>query len=310
MNWTNLQNPVLNRSDSLRDPAVIQREKEWHIYYTRFSNDDWYRKENWSVARIITRDWIHFEDDRDITPKGYASPGDLIQWHGRWILPYESYPIHPSGLFFSESPDCCTWSEPREFLAEVKQLPWNSYNRAIDPTLVVHGDSLYCFFTVSVRNPATDKRANAIGLARTQDPQMVDWEILSTDKPLLGPSEKYPDGVENLAIVPKEQDGAGWTMYYSAGLKNQRIARMDSRDLIHWSGSEPVPLEDQWWCSRVQGAPGLFRNEQGQNFMIIMGSDVDRKTRFGLAKEDSDGQWTMLPCRERDEVEKTVDLPF
>ena len=130
MNWKNLKNPIFESSDNLRDPAVFKVGDAWHLYYTRYSNADWYRAENWSVARVMTKDWIQFYDDRDVIPKGYASPGDLVFWHGRWILPYESYPIHPSGLYFSQSSDQLTWSEPEQFLSEALQLPWNTYARA------------------------------------------------------------------------------------------------------------------------------------------------------------------------------------
>ena len=57
------------------------------------------------MACAFTRDFVHFENDRDVSPKGYASPGDVVQWHGRWLLPYQSYPARPIRLCFSESTD-------------------------------------------------------------------------------------------------------------------------------------------------------------------------------------------------------------
>ncbi len=307
MNTKQLTNPIIELSDNLRDPAVVKVGDTWHLYYTRYSNADWYRKENWSVARITTRDWIKFEDDRDITPKGYASPGDVVFWHDRWILPYESYPIHPSGLFFSQSSDLLTWSEPEQFLAEAWKLSWNTFARAIDPTLVVLGEYLYCFFTASLPGMGDRKRANGIGLARTTDPNLCEWEIISRDKPFLGPSSAYPDGVENLAIVPGKS--SGWTMYYSAGLKNQRIAQMESEDLVVWNNPRPVVLEEQWWCSKVQGAPGLFVDGD-QTYMIIMGADDTNRTRFGLARQTGSDKWVFLPESSRETRQPTNDLPF
>jgi sucrose-6-phosphate hydrolase SacC (GH32 family) len=307
MNWNKLKNPILEGSDNLRDPAVLKVGDTWHLYYTRYSNADWYRAENWSVARVMTKDWIRFDDDRDITPKGYASPGDIVFWQGRWILPFESYPIHPSGLCFAQSSDLTSWSEPVQFLSEALQLPWNTYARAIDPTLVVHGDYLYCYFTASLPGLGNRKRANGIGLARTKDPNLQGWEMLSKDQPLLGPSPDYPDGVENLAILKSKT--SGWSMYYSAGLKNQRIARMDSEDLVGWHKPRPIVLEDQWWCTKVQGAPGFFTHDNHMH-MIIMGADDSNRTRFGLARQTGPETWKFLPAGARVSRLASDDLPF
>ena len=301
-----LQNPVFSRSDNVRDPAVLRMETEWQLLYTRYSNDDWNQPENWSVARVRTTDWRNFTGDRDLTPKGYASPGDVVSWHGRWVLPYESYPVHPSGLFYSHSENRHHWSEPVAFLAEVRELPWNHYRRAIDPTIVVDGERAWCFFTASVPGRGERPRANAIGLAVTRDPELRTWEIITRDAPLLGPSDDYPDGVENLTVFRRD---SRWEMLYSAGLRGQRIATMWSEDLIHWHDPTPVALEPQWWCERVQGAPCLVEG-MSQPTMLIMGGDANGRTRFGMAVETAPGSWRMLPARPRETEQKEHDLPF
>jgi hypothetical protein len=98
-------------------------------------------------------------------------------------------------------------------------------------------------------------------------------------------------------------------MYFSAGLKNQRIAQMESEDLIVWRNPRPVVLEDQWWCSKVQGAPGLF-SDGGETYMIIMGGDDTKRTSFGLARQTGPETWEFLPARSREARRPSDDLPF
>lgn len=112
MNIKELHNPVWKRSDNLRDPSVYKASDGYYLFYSRYSNNDWSRPENWSVACTFTRDFIHFENDRDISGKGFASPGDVIQWNGKYILPYQSYPDVPTMLCYSLSEDLKNWSDP------------------------------------------------------------------------------------------------------------------------------------------------------------------------------------------------------
>ena len=146
MNIKELHNPVWKRSDNLRDPSVFKASDGYYLFYSRYSNNDWTRPENWSVACTFTRDFINFENDRDISGKGFASPGDVIQWNGKYILPYQSYPDVPTMLCYSLSEDLKNWSDPVFFLEEARELPWNQANRVIDPTFVTEGERLHCFF--------------------------------------------------------------------------------------------------------------------------------------------------------------------
>lgn len=301
-----LTNPLIARSDNLRDPAVSRKGDEWHLFYTRFSNDDWNRAENWAVARLRTRDWIHFFDDRDITPKGFASPGEVVSFHDRYLLPFESYPEHPSGLYVSFSADKENWSEPAAILEEARELPWNSYGRAIDPTFVVENERIWCFFTASVPGGGGRGRANAIGLAYSTDPELSRWEIVSANGPIISPTPEIPDGVENLTVYRRKDH---WEMLYSLGLKGQRIARMWSRDLIHWHDPTLIDLERQWWCERVQGAPCMIPDTD-ENTILLMGSDRHRRTRFGAAYRSADDEWRLLRAGPVLSEEKSQDVPF
>lgn len=292
MNLGGLTNPVWERADNLRDPAVLPVPGGYRLFYSRYSNGGWGRPENWAVAGVFTPDFAHYEDDRDLTPKGFASPGDPVRWRGRYILPYQRYPLAPAHLCYSESDDARRWSEPRGFLEEATRLPWNTYGRAIDPALVVEGDALHCFFVGSC-GTESGRHANLLGHAVTRDPELRTWKILTPEQPLIGRSERAPDGVENVTIF---REGDGWTMIYSEGLAEQHLASAWSQDLTHWEIRGPVPIAKQSWMERRHGAPFVWRDGEGWR-MILMGEAGDGRTRFGLLLSADGVQWTPLPTR-------------
>ncbi len=173
-------------------------------------------------------------------------------------------------------------------------MPWNTLRRVIDPTLVVDGDTLHCWFvgSANVTNAAGKTvRANLLGHARTRDSKLEQWEILSTNAPLLGVSERAPDGVENVMIF---RTGDHWTMIYSEGLANQHLALASSTDLLTWKLGGPIELPRQKWMARKHGAPFVWR-EPDQWLMILMGQSAAGKTTFGLLNSPDGGRWTLLP---------------
>ena len=136
----------------------------------------------YSISVVRTADWLAFSEAKDVTPSGFASPDAPVFWRNSTILAYQAYPDKAlkgkrSGLYFSRRHAASGrgWSEPRPFLQEVLDLPCNSANRAIDPTLVVDSkDRLHCFFVGSawVGEGAARKRANLLGHAVTNDPKL------------------------------------------------------------------------------------------------------------------------------------------
>lgn len=289
-----LRNPVWTSSDNLRDPSILKVKDGYHIFYSRFLGTNSGSADNWSIATAFTRDFVHYENDRDISPKGFASPGDLITWHGKMILPYQSYPKHPSRLCYSTTEDFQTWSEPVFFLAEANQLAWNTYRRVIDPTFVVQGDTLHCFFVGSsdaVNADGKKMRCNLLGHAITKDPNLEKWEILTKNAPLIGTSKEAPDGVENIMIL---RTGDHWTMIYSEGLAAQHLAYATSKDLENWKLEGPLEVHRQSWMARKYGAPFVWQ-EDGRWMMILMGENAKGRTTFGLLTSPDGKKWTPLP---------------
>ncbi len=289
-----LRNPVWVSADNLRDPSVLKVDGGYQIFYSRLVGPDWASPNSWTIARVFTPDFSGFSAPVDLSPKGYASPGDVVFWHGRHVLPYQSYPAKPTLLCFSESPDLKTWSAPQTFLAEAAQLPWNTYRRVIDPTLVIAGDTLHCFFVGSadVTNAAGKKlRANLLGHAITRDPKLEKWEVLSQTEPMLGHSAQAPDGVENVMVFRTNDH---WTMIYSEGLANQHLALATSPDLRAWKFEGPIELPRQKWMARKYGAPFVWRDGTEWR-MILMGENDQRRTTFGLLSSPDGRRWTLLP---------------
>lgn len=294
LDLSTLHNPVWRSTDNLRDPSVLKTEDGYRIFYSRLAGKNWASTNSWSIAEAFTHDFAGFENDRDVSPKGYASPGDVIAWHGQFILPYQSYPAKPTQLAFSESPDLKTWSAPKAFLTEARFLPWNGLQRVIDPTLVLDGDTLHCYFvgSANVTNAAGKVlRANLLGHAITRDPKLERWEILTTNSPLIGVSERAPDGVENIMIF---HTGDYWTMIFSEGLANQHLALATSTNLISWQQHGAIEIPRQKWMAKKYGAPFVWR-ERDQWLMILMGESAAGRTTFGLLTSPDGRKWTPLP---------------
>lgn len=285
---TKLRNPVWASQDNLRDPAVLKTAAGYHLFYSRLAGKNWSSPQSWTIAAAFTKDFTHFENEHDVSPQGYASPGDVVSWHGRYLLPYQSYPAKPTRLVLSESKDLKSWSAPQPFLTEAADLPWNDAKRVIDPSFVVDGDTLHCFFVGTTMKPT---KANLLGHAVTQDPKLEKWEILSREKPLLGRSERAPDGVENVAVF---RTGDHWTMVYSEGLADQHLALATSRDLREWKLVGPLKIPRQKWMERKYGAPFVWRDSTEWR-MILMGENAAGRTTFGLLSSPDGQQWDLLP---------------
>jgi sucrose-6-phosphate hydrolase SacC (GH32 family) len=163
----------------------------------------------------------------------------------------------------------------------------------IDPTFVVDGETLHCFFIGSgFRTNESGKtiRGNLMGHAITRDPKLEKWQILTPDAPLIGCSADAPDGVENTMIF---KTGGLWTMIYSEGLENQHLALATSPDLIEWKLAGPINISRQQWMSKKYGAPYVWR-DGSQWLMILMGTDDKDNTAFGLLFSSDGRQWKLL----------------
>ena len=167
----------------------------------------------------------------------------------------------------------------------------------IDPSFVVDGETLHCFFVGSANhtNAAGQViRANLMGHAVTRGPKLEPWEILTPDAPLIGYSDDAPDGVENTMVF---RTGDHWTMIYSEGLETQHLAWASSTDLRQWKLHGPITLPRQRWTARKLGAPYVWR-EDNQWLMVLMGTSATDRTTFGLLTSVDGANWQFLPERD------------
>lgn len=304
----NIANPFVLRDFDMRDPAVLPAPGGYRLFYTRVTHeiqkgDTWTRARNWKVAQVFTPDFVEFSDDREIFPNGFASPGDPVRWHGRLLLPFQSYPVQPNRLCYAVgSEDGKTWGDAVYFLDDARALKWNLDGRLIDPSFVVVGDTLHCFF-VGSQGLVAGPRANQLGHATTRDPELLSWTIHSVDAPLMGISPEAPDGVENVMIFPR---GGEWMMIFSEGLQSQHLAWASSPDLHRWKREGFLSIPRQSWMARKYGAPFVWREEE-RWFMVLMGEEQGDspailrngtyRTRFGLLHSNDGLNWSICPER-------------
>ena len=285
-------NPLLVSDDDVGDPSVLKVDEGYQIYYSRMrakiGSQELNQPASWSVANVFSRDFVHFENERDLTPRGFSGPGNVVKWRGRWIIPFNSYPVNPTRLFYSESSDLKVWSAPHPFLEQAAKLPWNEAKRVLGTTFIVEGDTLHCFFTGTRSVPS---KANLIGHAITRDPKLEQWEILTENSPLLGVSERTSDGVGRVMVY---RTGDHWTILYCEGLTKTHLAWAVSKDLRNLEWKDKVDLPMQHWMERRYGPPFVW-NEGDIWRMLMAGINNRMRSNFGLFDSVDGVHWMPLP---------------
>jgi hypothetical protein len=129
---SSLRHPIWRPDDRRRDPTVLPIANGYLVFDRRCAADrEWSAPHAWAVACACTRNVHPFAPARDVTSQGFASPGAVVCWGGRWVLPYQSDLAHPTHLCCSESHDVHTWHAPMGFLGDATALPWNTRRRAM-----------------------------------------------------------------------------------------------------------------------------------------------------------------------------------
>ena len=311
----------------VRDPAVHLTGTEGvhhEMFFTLYAGEPkkmWSDTSGYTVSAVRTADWHSFSEPEPVTPTGFCSPDAPVRWKGQVILAYQAYPDKAlggpvSGLFFSvrlaarKVDEPARWGPPTPFLEEALTLPWNTIGRTIDPTLFVGPDGkLHCFFIGSQwlpphadegKGPRRKSKANLLGHAVTDDPELRRWEILTRERPLLGVSERAADGVENVAVF-KRRDGR-FQMIYSEGLVAQHLAYATSSDLYTWEDGGPLQLDlgQHSWLEGRYGAPFVWRERASGCFMMSLMGEYSMKSAYhrsaiGLLSSTDGVRWQLLP---------------
>lgn len=300
LNLAQLSNPVLRRDYRIRDPFVWKRDGHYELFYSRWDGGN--SREDWSIESLRTPDFRDWDSPRSITGGGYASPGDIVRWYDRFLLPFQTYPFgidqSPPALVVCDSTDGEHWSLPHPLYPLANAVKWNTKQRAIDPAFIVVEDVLHLFFVGSMHvqaGPQSLSHANLLGHAITRDPTLEHWELLTPEAPVLG-LDRAPDGVENITIF---QNNGEHTMIFSEGLANQHLAMAQSSNLTHWHHFQTLEIERQNWMHVKYGAPYVwaehFYTPSGEAvdgfLMLLMGEDRQHHTSFGLLFSRNGKTW-------------------
>ncbi len=269
MDLSGIRNPIIDEMPAFadRDPEIVYHEGVFYIFHTRV--DLRTDRSACSLVMHTSRDLVHWDGPRLLFdgPEMFSAPGNVVRHNGQWVLCFQSYPITPGRrygnehcrLFTARSDDLIHWSDPEVM------IPAGTYNhfanspRQIDPFLVEHDGAWWCFY----------KTAGAIGLLRS--PDLVDWEELSLEAPILS-AEMTPDktGMENPYVIRHNDE---WWMFFSAVRRDRGMGIARSDDLLHWRDVEYIEITGMEWANNGPTASAIvdLREETGKWMMCFHG---------------------------------------
>ncbi len=287
-----LRNPIFGLPGvSVRDPAAVWREGVCHLYYTRHIGS-WTQNASWDVGLVTTRDFRRFSEESVITPKGYASPGNVVRVDGRWVLPVQSYPW-PSEIALIESEDLIDWSAPRHIVPADTGPGWDAAHGPIDGWLFRYEGLWHCVWTSFLAG--TDHRAFGVSVSA----DLVAWENRTPEAAFIdGSAYNGNGGVENCTVLEAE---GRWHFFASVGMSPQHLAHVAAEAPFEWPALTPeaeVDLPEQPWCAYSQAAVFVddWRDLCGQYAMIYHGVGTPESDAvFGLAFSRDLFGWRALP---------------
>ena len=288
-----LTNPVFAiEGISVRDPAAIWHDGLCYLYYTREVHS--LSGVAWDIGVVTTPDFREFSAERIITPRGYASPGNVVRVGDRWVMPIQSYPW-PSEIVLVASEDLVHWSTPCHIVPADTGPGWGAEHGPIDGWLFQHDGLWHCVWVNFLAG--TDHRAFGVHVSR----DLENWRNLTPEGPFIdGSAYNHNGGVENCSIL---QDGGWWHFYASVGMQPQRLAHVVAPEPLAWPALTPeaelsLPLDP--WCAYSQSALFVddWREQCGSYVIIYHGlARPEGEATFGLAL--SDDLWTWRPLKPR-----------
>ncbi|MBE6367606.1 MAG: hypothetical protein E7052_06835 [Lentisphaerae bacterium] len=294
--WQQLYNPIFSWRCSTRDPAAIWHNGEFYLYFTvQFNQHRWGAPEGYQCFVTVTRDFRNFTNPRPVTPTGYVSPGSVIRFNNKWYMSVTRYPW-PTAVCLVESDDLLNWSEPRIVMPTHHGEYWgNEAHGPIDGYLLEWKNRIWLLFTDFQKGTTSQH----LGLAVSDD--MQSFENLTPDRPLLD-SDFYNAnrGIENASIVA---DGDQLYLFCSVGMPEQRIAMLQSNDIMHWSkldGQAEIDGLRQEWSKFIASAQFVadWRELTGYWVMLFMGTrhfDAYDRMSLGMARSLDLKNWEVLP---------------
>lgn len=303
--WDGLYNPIFAYKNSVRDPSAIFHNGLYYLYFTiQFQQFRWDAPEGYQIFMMTTPDFREFTNPVPITPKGFVSPGNVIQHNGRWIMSITRYPW-PTAVATIESDDLVHWSEPHVVVPTFHGSYWgNDAHGPIDGYIFKWQEQVWMFYSDYKKGT----HAQHLGLARAKDDACREFENLTVDDALLD-SSYYDEfrGIENASII---NDGDKLYLFCSVGMPEQHVAVLESNDIMKWpklDKSAELSGLNQDWTKFIAAAQFVadWRKEMGHWIMLYMGArfqDAHARMALGMAYSDDLKHWTPLPEGVSDEV--------
>lgn len=212
-----------------RDPAVYYKDGIYRLYMTLVETESDGGVYMY-IAESRSTDLADWTAPKKLTvrdrSKNFSSPGNIVCHDGRYIMCHQSY-CREHGekygndncrVYFSESRDLETWSEPYPVRLKGGK-PISELGRMIDPYLIYdRQNGLWnCFYKQN-------------GISRSVSRDLVGWEYLGSC-----------DGGENVSII--NVDG----LYHMFHSPSNGIGHRVSTDLCHWQELDTLYFGQRDW---------------------------------------------------------------
>ena len=291
--FTKRKTAILLQGDSrtaYRDPAVHFHEGKFYLYFTLVeteSDGEIYMY----LAMTVTEDLVHFSPIRKLSPRNqalnFSSPGNIIEWNGRFYLCCQTYcrengkkyGSENSRIWLLESDDLLNWRNPSVIRVKGDSVPVEQMGRMIDPFLIQNDfGEWFCFF-----------KQNGVSFSKSQDLQR--WFFCGN-----------MECGENVCII---RDGDLYHLWHSPA---NGIGKKTSTDLMNWKDSGKIETLGQqnwdWAKGRITAGMVLdLRKEKtiGKALMFFHGTGpkdesiiFDQYACIGLAWSDDLEHWDFI----------------
>lgn len=216
-----------------RDPAVWFENGSFYLFFTLIEMENGHPYSY--VGMTVSRDLIHFEPVKKLTPKdlskNFGSPGNVIRFKNNYYLccqTYcqengEKYGNANSRIFVMKSKDLRHWEDPELLRVKGDNVSRQEMGRMIDPYLIENRDqpgTWYCFY-----------KQNGVSISVSND--LIHWRFLKSVRCGENVCVVYDEAIKRYRLWNSPANGLGL---------------MTSDDLLDWQDTkENITLGQKNW---------------------------------------------------------------
>ncbi len=242
-NLKNFKSPILSvfpedrtktkYESCFRDPAVWFENGSFYLFFTLIEMENGHPYS--FVGMTVSKDLIHFEPIKKLTPKdlakNFGSPGNVVRFNGEYVLccqTYcqengEKYGNANSRIFIMRSKDLRNWSSPELLYVKGIGVPVEKMGRMIDPYLMESRSDpglWYCFY-----------KQNGVSISTSRD--LKNWQYLKSVRCGENVCIVYDQTVQKYRLWNSPENGMGM---------------MTSDNLLDWQATgEIITLGQKNW---------------------------------------------------------------